>query len=777
MGVHMTRTMTWGSIVLGLFGCGYIGAVSAQAQEANSLEEIVVTAEKRENTVQKTPISITALSGADLAAQGIVSTDALAAITPGLTIQKEVIGKVVIRGVGTENYTVGSDPGVAIHKDGAYLARSSVSIFDFFDVSRIEVLRGPQGTLYGRNASGGVINILSNEPTSTFGGYVKLDVGNYAKRRVEAALNMPFSPSVETRLSVLYAQRDGYSKNIFPGLPARPADGATGFPGVPAISDARSRSVDELDNQDLWAVRAQVRFTFSDDVSLLLNGEISRDKSLPPAFKYFDTTNAYWFNLFGPDQSLPDPRTVSQDFANVIPGTNRTIPSVGRADQDGMLAKLSWKLDGMTFTSLSSYRKIDFSWLNDGDGFDQLFVNYFQTDTSKQFTQEFQLASNGNARFNWIAGAYYLDEKAETFTGIPFLYFVPVPSPNLLWDGTSNTKAYAVYGQGTYSFNDSLRATLGLRYNKEKKDGSLVYNAFGFVTEQPSLSRDWNAVTPKFGVDYDFAPDVLGYASVTRGFKSGGFNLLAVQEPYNPEYLWAYELGLKTKSAGGRLIANFSAFYYDYKDLQVGKVVNLSATVVNAAKAKIKGAEVELRAAPGAGFELNAGVSFLDATYDTFITEDPGFSGNPAAPGALGCGSQVGSPSVPPAAANRTISLAGCRLPRAPKIQGSLGVQWATPLAGGELRLRGDWAFRGKQYFTQFNRETVSQAGYSTFGARVTYAGANDKWSVSAYGDNLSNKDYFATVLESGVAPPGTLVPQAVYGVPRTYGVAVSIRY
>lgn len=776
----MTQLGAYVRTILGLGLVGYAGAVLADSNEPGVLAEVVVTAEKRASTVQDTPISITALSGAELAGQGLVSTDALANVTPGLTIQKEVIGKVVIRGVGTENYTVGSDPGVAIHQDGVYIARSSVSMFDFFDTNRIEVLRGPQGTLYGRNATGGVINILSNEPTSTFGGYAKLDAGNYNKHRIEAVINGPLGDAVQARLSVLYAKRDGYMTNIFPGLPARPADTETGFPGVPAITSAAARGVDQLDNQDLLSVRGQLRFALADNVSLLVSGQLTRDKSLPPGMKYFDKSSAYWFNLFGPDQNIPNLRTVAQDFSNLIPGTNRSIPSVGNADQNSVSAKLTWDIGDLTFTSLTAYRKTDFSWLDDGDGYDQFFVNYFQTDNSKQVTQEFQLSNGSKNKLNWIVGAYYLNEKSTTFMGIPFMYLGPNPAaPYLLWDGESNTKAYALFGQGTFALTDALRATAGLRFNKERKDGSLVYNPFGFLGASPpaeSLAGDWNSVTPKLGLDYDFAKGVMGYASVTRGFKSGGFNLLAVQEPYSPESLWAYETGLKTKSAGGRLIANFSLFYYRYTNMQVGKVVNLSAQVANAGKATIKGGEIELRAAPGAGFEINAGLALLDAKYGEFVTEDPGFTGIPTASGALGCGSQVGAPSVPPAA-NRTVSLAGCELPRSPKAQGNLGIQWSTAVGGGELRLRTDYAYRGKQYFTQFNREAVSQEGYGTIGARASFSAPGDRWSVTVYGDNLSNKDYFTTVLESGVAAPGSVVPQAILGAPRTFGVSLNAKF
>jgi iron complex outermembrane receptor protein len=738
--------------------CGASAQAARAADAPVALEEIVVTAEKREGNIQEIPLSIIAFSGAELAQAGIDGTSALANFTPGLTVQKEVIGKVVIRGVGTENYTVGSDPGVAIHKDGVYLARSSVAIFDFFDVERVEVLRGPQGTLYGRNATGGVINILSNEPTDEFGGYAKLDVGNYSKIRFEGALNSPFAgDKVQTRLSVLYAERDGFTENLFPG--------------------ARARDVDQLDNQDLFAARAQVNFRINDDADLLLQGEWIRDDSLPPAFKYFDTTNAFWFNPppGGTDQDLRDLREVAQGFEREIPGSGRTVPSVGQADQDGYLARLTWDLGSMRFTSLTGYREIDFSWINDGDGFDQFFVTYFQTDNSEQFTQEFQLASQGDAALQWILGAYYLSEDAVTFTGIPFI--IGTPNDFILWDGQSDTDAYALYGQGTYTFTDRLRVTAGLRYNKDEKTGDLTYNLFGFLLEpdvalgrppgtqwSDVLDEDWDAVTGRLAIDYDFTDDVMGYVSASRGYKSGGFNLLAAQEPYDPEYLWAYEAGVKTRWSGGRVIANVGAFYYDYSDMQVGKVVNLSATVVNAAAATIVGAEAELRALLTDQLEVSVGLAWLDTEYDEFVTEDPAW------PGDGGCGREVAAP--------RTISLSGCQLPRAPELQAVVGASWTQPLSSGaELGLRADVSYRDDQYFTQFNRGIVSQESYALLGARATYTSSSERWYVTAYGDNLTDEDYFVTVLESGVAAPGTVVPQAVVGAPRTYGLIVGYNF
>jgi iron complex outermembrane receptor protein len=509
----------------------------------------------------------------------------------------------------------------------------------------------------------------------------------------------------------------------------------------------------------------------------LLQAEISRDDSLPPAFKYFEISPAvYWFDPMR-DANLPDLRTVSQGFETSIPGSGRNVPGVGKADQDSFTARLKWDFANLAFTSLTGYRETDFDWINDGDGFDTFFVNYFQSDRSEQITQEFQLTNSGSERLNWIAGLYYLNEKSEQFNGIPFLlsnlgFPAAGPGEYILWDAESEVNAFAVFGQMTYAFTDRLKGTFGLRYNKEKKEAVFAYDLFDLgVFPILDLNDDWSSTTPRVVFDFDFTDDVMGYFSATRGFKSGGYNFIAFQGPYDPEKVWAYELGLKSKLADGKVVLNLGAFFYDYEDLHVGKVVNLSASVVNADKAKIKGMEAELRAAPMPGFEISASIALLDTEYEDFVTEDPGYSANPMAPGAIGCGRPVD-------ATTRNVSLAGCELPRAPDVQGTLGFSWKKGLAnGGTFNLRGDYAYRGKQFFTQFNRANVSQDGYGLVNLRVGYGAPDDKWAVTLYGDNLADEEYFSTVLESGVAAPGTVVPQAILGPPRTYGVVFQYNF
>ena len=750
-----------------------IAVAPLTAAENDVLEEVVVTAEKRSSTVQDTPLSIAAFSGAELESAGISTTDGLSNLTPGLVVQKEVIGKVVIRGVGTENFSVGSDPGVAIHQDGVYLARSSVSVFDFFDTERVEVLRGPQGTLYGRNATGGVINIISRKPGKDFGGYAKLDVGNYSKLRVEGALNAPFSDTVSGRLSVLWAQRDGYTENKF--------------------ATAKARDNDQLDNQDLWAIRGQIAFNPSDTFSGLFQVDVSRDDSNPTAFKYFTHAagdpNIYW--TAPTDKRLPSLREVSQGYEQNIVGSNRRVPSIGRAHTDAANLKLTWDLGDVTLMSQTAYRKTIFSWLNDGDGTDVFFVTYFQDDDSKQLTQELQLSNNGDGPLKWIVGGFYLDEKGKTFSGLAFnglaaaLGFPAGSIEGILIDGKSNTKSYSAFAQATYSLSDATRLTAGIRYTKDDKDGDMYYLLSNLVftpqfigypagkTWADVLQDSWSATTPKFGIDHDFSDDVMGYVSATRGFKSGGFNLIGRQAPYNPEYLWAYEAGLKTRFADGRATANFGVFQYNYKDMQVGKIVNASDNLTNAGKATIRGFEAELRAALGGGVELNAGIAYLDAKFDEFLTEDPAVGRAPAALGPYAGSCEKRAPSL----GVQGVSLAGCDLRRSPPLSGNLGLQWTGAMAGGEVSLRGDYSYKDKQYFTQFNRDAVSQPAYGLLGLRAGWRSADDKYGVTAYVDNVTDKDYYSTVLESGIAPSPGLVPQSVMGAPRTFGVTFRVGF
>ena len=702
--------------------------------QSNIIEEIVVTAERRESTLQETPISISAFTTDDLRRAGIQTSQELADFTPGLVIQRDIIGKVVIRGIGAENFTIAGDPGVAINFDEAYIARSSAAIFDMYDMKRVEVLRGPQGTLYGRNATGGAINFISNKPTEEFEATVLVDVGDYDKARVEGAIGGTLvQDKLLGRLSGLVHQRDGYTDNVFPNV---------------------GRGLDELDSKDLWAARGQLTWLPTDSLNINIKADIYQDDSNPQAYKYTDDPLVFLGGVPFDNPLAPELFTVSQGFEFNIPGSTRTVKSAGTWDQWGLLGTVDWDIsDGLTLRSITSYREIDFEWLNDGDGIEAYLVNYFQVDESEQISQEFQLISDTDGSWSWLAGLFYLNEDSTAFHGIPLPLGFDLPL-FLLIDGTNETTAYAAFGEVSYNFTEQLRLTLGARYSYEEKDTVYVDDRFGVVTDV-SQGDDWNSFTPKIALDWFLSDASMLYGSITKGFKSGGFNLLAVQPGYDEEEVWSFEVGTKNRFRDGRMQLNASVFYYDYDDLQVGKVVEFQATIQNAAKATIYGAEIELSTLITDNFQLDWGVSLLDTEYDEFITQDP------APPGDV-------------------VNLAGNELPRSPPVTSTLSGRYDWQLGGGGgIELWGHWLYVDDQFFTQFNRSNVAQDSYNVFNARISYRTPGQSWRFTLYGNNLSDEEYFTNALESGVPAPGVdpVVPQFFLGAPRMWGVQVAYSY
>jgi iron complex outermembrane receptor protein len=709
--------------------------------------DIVVTAQRRAESVQDVPISITALSGDTLADAGIQSTDSLATLTPGLLVQRSVVGKISIRGVGNENYTISGDPGVAVHSDGVYVARAAAGLFDLFDVSRVEVLRGPQGTLYGRNATGGVINVIPNYPTDTFEGRVAAEYGNYDAIRLEGMVNAPVGGGWAVRLAGLGSWRDGFTRNT--------------------NADARSRGFGRLDSKDVVAFRGQLAYIGDSPFKIRFSAEYLGDNSNLPAYKYLNRPTALPTSDFGGGADAFDRRflrTVNEGFELNIPGTNRSVGSdedVFKTNQLGLALHMSYDLGDVTISSITGYRDTQFNWLNDGDGSDTFYVNYIQQDDTQQFSQEVQLAG-GSGAFEWLVGGYYFRETGDSFITLPFPFGADLPF-YILIDGTAKTRALAGFGELRWSITDRLKLTLGARYSDEKRSAAYRYEVnFGAPNVvNADLQDSFSAFTPRAILNFAATDDVNIYASATRGFKSGGFNLLAVQPGFNPEKVWSYEAGVKS-TLGGIATLNANIFYADYKDIQVGQIVNLSSVLTNAAAATLKGAEVELSVRPTSGFEIGGTIAYLDAKYDKFCTGDPT---QPAAPVSPGC-----DPANP-------IDLGGNRFPRAPKWTLTGTAAYTIDLAGGSsILLRGDVRYQSKTYFTQFNRELISQDGYTVVNGRVMWNAPDNRYSIGAFVNNVFNKTYFTEVLESGAFNP-QLVGQAYVAPPRTYGVTAAVSF
>jgi iron complex outermembrane recepter protein len=725
-------------------------AVAQDSAEEEGAEgaEIIVTAQRRAESVQDVPIAITALSGDALAEAGIQDTENLSTLTPGLLVQRSVVGQIRIRGIGNENYTIAGDPGVAVHSDGVYVARAAAGLFDLFDVERVEVLRGPQGTLYGRNATGGVINVIPNKPDDEFEGHMSASYGNYDAIRLDGAINVPLSETFALRFAALGNFRDGFTRNT--------------------NASARARGFGRLDSKDVFALRAQAGTTSDSPFQARLAFEYMKDDSNLPAYKYLNRPNALPTSDFGGGANAFTPRflrTVNQGFELNIPGTGRSVGSdadVFKTLQTGLALHLSYDFGGATLSSISAFRDTKFNWLNDGDGADIFYVNYIQQDATKQYSQELQL-SGGSDSLEWLIGAFYFKESGDSFIALPFPFGAGLPF-YITIDGTAKTKALAAFGELRWKPTDALTVTLGGRYSDEDRAAKYRYEInFGvpFVAN-PDDKKSFNAFTPRAVINYAITDDVNIYASATRGFKSGGFNLLAIQPSFEPEKLWSYEGGIKTSFDGGRGFANANVFYTDYKNVQVQQVVNLSSVLTNAAAATIKGAEMEFGYRQATGWEAGGTLAYLDASYDAFCTGDPTL---PAAAISPGCN-----------AAN-PIDLTGNRFPRAPKWTLSSYIGYTADLgSSGTLGARLDARYQSLTYFTQFNRPLISQKGYSIYNGRVTWTSESNKYSVSLWGNNLTNKKYFSEVLESGAFNP-QLVGQGYVAPPRTYGISASARF
>lgn len=728
-------------------------AIPQSALAQGGLDTIVVTAERKESTIQETPIAISAIGGDQMQESAIFNNEALAASVPGVVVQRDVVGKVVIRGIGTENFTVGGDPGVAIYTDGSYNARSNAAIFDFFDVERVEVLRGPQGTLYGRNAVGGVMNIISKAPTEEFEANLNVTYGNFEALRLEGAISGPLSENIRVRLAGLYSEREGFTNNIFPGVDAR------GF--------------DELDNKELFALRGRVDVDLAENVTLELIGDIYRDDSNPPPFFYPEGPL-----ITTPATVVPtNIRQVSQGLEPDVFGIS-DIPGVTgqRQDQSSGTARLTWDTDFATVQLTSSYRETGFEWINDGDGFTDFFVVYFQRDESDSFTQDIQITSNNDGPFEWIIGGTYLTESSEG------AYVIPLGpafgATTIVFQGTNETDAFGIFAEGKYTFGD-FALTAGVRYSNETKDATLnfgqsapgaapvPFDQIGTVmgglyipTTPPQFKND--AITPRFVLDYNVTDETLLYASVTRGFKSGGFSLLDFPvNSFEPEFVWAYEIGSKSRFFDNRMELNTSAFYYDYTDQQLSQVTMLATQTTNAGSSTIWGIEAEFKALLSDNFQLDGNFAYLDTEFDLFCTLDSRDLTRPI--------DTVNCPSTP--------NLAGNELPRAPNVTANLAANFFQDFgSSAEGSLRFEWQYTGDQFFSVFNRPNIRQDAYSVFNASGGVTFADGRYGVRLWARNLTNKDYFTNVFESGIVDTFAL-PQGFVAPPRTYGGTISVSF
>ena len=703
---------------------------AAFAQEASAVaegtdgavDEIVVTAQRREENLQDVPLAVSAFSERALANLQADDLGDLNGSVPNLEIHVGDASNAVvyIRGVGQIDSLAFADPGVGIYVDDVYLGRAQGAFLDVYDVERIEVLRGPQGTLYGRNTIGGAVKFVSKPLTSELGGQAELSYGSYDRLDVKGTINLPLVPDkLLAKAAIAHSRRDGYAENLVNGRD----DG----------------------DKDLWAGRLALEFRPSDTLSFRLNGDLSKDS--PDTSR----TPARATQVLGVAEPNPDPFEIEADFN-------------GRNDlrTGGVSLGSSWSpTDALTLKSITAYREMEYDAELDLDATRFAFFGVYVNEDQNQFSQELQLTSSG-AGLNIVGGLFYFDEHDETLSGLygPALGLVT---------GSFNdqrNKSYAAYGQASVDLSERLTATAGLRYTYEKKKFDRTQQFFPATTPFPfpyeggllvtdiDTSGNWDSLSPKFGLDYAMSDNVMAYASVSRGFKSGGFdgrsNDARGAQPYDPETLWAYEIGVKSSLLDRRLTANFAAFQNDYKDLQLSSFVadasgNFAALFTNAGKARIRGAEAELAARLIAGLSLNGTVGYLDAEYLEFI-----------GPGGVDISDQR-------------------ELVNAPRWTVRLGATYDIALGNaGTLTLGADASHRSKVFTVVSSSEVLAQDATTLVDAFARFESVTDRWWLSAGVKNLTDKRY----ISHGFDLSDSLGYQlAYYGDPRTYNLTLGVRF
>jgi len=718
----------------------------AQTTPATEVTEVIVTAQRRAERLQDVPLSITTQTGEQLAAQGVVNLRDLSVAVPGLRMQATGPNlQPAIRGVSSQQSDPGNDANVAIYVDGVYQANQLVNAMDLPDVERIEVAKGPQGTLFGRNATGGAIQVFTKAPSFTPTAQLRLGYGRFNDWVAQGFVSGPIvGDKLAASVSAAYRNWDGYTRDVLNG-------------------GARNNGIDSK------SARLKLLFTPTDDAKLTLAaGYIDRYDGTATQFIAVNGNSVGRGVLSANGATLiPTPGAIVSNSARPYDVVQNYPTFVAVKDVNFSL-KGEFDLGFANLTSISAYDRMGRA-NNDVDtdqsSVDNVFYNVVER--QKSFSQEVTLASRKMGPLSWVAGVFYYYSDGR---------YDPIRVHGNAYGTTEidvytrqKTHAWAAFGEVYYDITDRLTGIAGVRYSKEKREslGTFAFGGGGFVPgrpDEPSLDdHTWDSFTPRFSLRYklDEAGDNL-YATYSTGFKSGGYNIaIAATEPFNPEKIKAFEVGLKTSPAR-TISANLAAFYYKYSDLQVQAIVNNFNVTNNAARATIKGfdGDVTWRATPE--FMVTAGLSYLHARFTSYpnaTTNDPiTFTSGPLLGQPCLCGNLTGSRNV-----------SGAALVRSPDWTASVTAAYAKELPMGQLDASATVYHSDKYFLDVENR--IHQPSYTTLGARVSFSPADTGVKLTAWGQNLTNRKVIqgAFILNQadGVS----------FGPPRTYGVTVEYAF
>ena len=770
-------------------------ARASRVRNPRQLEEITVTARRRSESLQDTPVAVTALSGDALEVRAAHSADALAQFVPNLQFDGAAPlsgaaynATIFIRGVGQNDFAIFSDPGVAVYLDGVYLGRSIGGVMDLLDLAQVEVLRGPQGTLFGRNTIGGAIILRSREPEATFGGDLALTAGNLERREVRGVLNLPINETVSTRITAANLRHEGYGTRL---------------------TDAQ-----QLGDKNATIARVQVAWQPSEQFAAMLTLDTTRARQNSAALTLIDVaaSGVPFLNLYNalvaPTLDIVAPNgsgTVNRSWVTGnIDTTYAGGANVNNLDSDGVALTMEWQVRGTDLKSITAWRKLDAMFARDGDNTPFTFRETFNDDHQDQFSQELQWSgSSTDRRFDWVSGLYFFFEDAteegratlapgiyealedldlapgQTWCGTPGPNPRPAAdcSPSLRYGGQTYhdnnvladldvnlqtrvaNRSAAIFGQGTYRFNERWSATTGLRWTLDQKDVELVHQRaasgvyiVGAPDTQHEFNASWSELMPKLGIEWQSTVDAMLYASYARGFKSGGFNgrplvdSEEVRTPYDPEIVDSYEIGAKTGWLEGRMTANAALFYNEYRDMQLSINATPQNFVRNAGAARISGAELEIAARLTPGLDFNLATGYLDATYTKL---DP----------------QLAT-LRPPLTVDK-------HLVKAPEWTVSAGLQYRWNVAAGSVTLRADYMHKDRIYQDVFNDPRLVQPAFKIANAYASFATSDRCWEIALFGRNLTDERYRI----SGNSSLGLGLVESTFSAPREFGATLRLRF
>ena len=717
---------------------------AVETSDAEAIQDIVVTAQRRSERMQDVPVAISAFDGESIERAGIASLENIAPRVPSFYFGSFGAARpqLYIRGIGTRSFDPGSESSVGVFADDVYLGRSSGSFGAMKDIDRIEVLRGPQGTLYGRNTIGGAINVISKAPSDELTGNFEAGLSNFGGYNVFGAVGGPVAgDKVMFRAAAWREDRDGYVTNTLSG---------NKFQGI-----------------DNTGGRLRLTIAPSDPLTIDLTAEYMKDGNKAAFGGFSQGTFGNSAGVFFRGSGTP---VTSTDLRH---GALSSDPFLDREVQS-YTGRIEYDAGAVTLTSISALRKLDIKDGRDLEGSSLDILDQSSAESSKQFTQEFRIASapdgslSADGLVDWIIGGFYYHDSSDRVDS----FRVGINSAVRAAAGTPATdvalsdykiESYAVFGQATFHLSEAFDVTLGGRYSHDSKratqagtttDGAPIIAA-AFTTTNRATYKSFD---PRIVIAYKISPDANVYASFSTGFKSGGFQYVPFSKGqadvlFAPEDIKAYEVGFKTEWLDRALRVNGAAYYYDYKNLQISRIILPAGSVApvslisNAASSTIKGLDLEITARPSRAFEVNIAYGYLDAKYDSYIF-------------------------------NPTTDFSGTRMVRAPEHSINIGAEWRADVWGdGEFSLRADYALTG-DFFHEPGEGNVAfgtglpltaEDGYGLLDLRASLTKGN--WRVTGYVNNLGDTKYRRTINALG----NTVVGFA--GAPRIYGVKLGYSF